>query len=406
MKPPVTCIKLILIILLFFCQATALHAQKKKDILELINTVHATSKHFYSEIPFEYRNDLIIIKVKIGTAVYDYVFDTGGYNDITDDIQNKNNFRVISTETVGSANKLKAKVNIVQVDSLAIGDLQITNLAALQMNFSNSPSMCGINGALIGASIIKNFCWQIDFLGKKLVVTDDLSELSLPANAVKVPVSFNNRLMPFIEAELNGKKEKLMFDMGSSTLLSLTGSTAKKYVNGKNSIGLYGGVAEGGNGIVKTPVRVFQANSFNIGNGISYTNKPVVFTDLSNENLIGNPIIRDFIVTLNFKDNELYLAPAEHQKGLNGWLSFGLKIEYTNNTASITSIYEGLAAEKAGLKIGDEVMAIDNTVLDCKQYCDCRTAIDKALQEKMYVTLKIKAGNTVKEIQLKKEQVY
>lgn len=396
----------VLCILIVYCLAPAASAQKPKQVLEWINTIRPASKNFYSEIPFEYRNDHIIIKVKIGNKVYDYVFDTGGYNDITDDIQRKNNFPVLTTQTVGSANQLKSRVNIVKVDSLSIGDLVITDLAALQMNFENLPSMCGINGALIGASIIKNFCWQIDFPRKKIIVTDDFSRLSLPANSIKVPVTFNERLMPYIEATLNGKPDRYMFDLGSSSLVSQTEKMAKKYLKDKPTLGIYGGAIEGGNGVVKLPVNIYEAETVEIGNSVVYKNKPVVYTALSNENLVGNPIIKAFIVTLNFANNELYLTPIPDTKAKEGWQSFGLKPEYKNGKIVITSIYEGMPAQAAGLEINDEILTINDQPLGCTNYCDCKPVIDAILQTNTSILLEVKGSSGTKKVKLDKKKVY
>lgn len=392
--------------LIIYCLVPAACAQKPKQVLEWVNTIRPVSKNFYSEIPFEYRNDHIIIKVKIKNEVYDYVFDTGGYNDITDDIQRKNNFPLLTTQTVGSANQLKSKVNIVKVDSLSIGDLVITDLAALQMNFENLPSMCGINGALIGASIIKNFCWQIDFPAKKIIVTDDFSRLPLPANAIKVPVTFNERLMPYIEATLNGKTDRYMFDLGSSSLISQTEKTARRYIKDKQTIGIYGGAIEGGNGVVKLAVNIYGAETVEIGNSVVYKGKPVVYTALSNENLIGNPIIKGFIVTLNFKDNELYLSPVPDPKAKEGWHSFGFKPEYKNGKIVITSIYEGMSAQEAGLEINDEITAMDDQPLACNSYCDCKPFLDSLLQNNSSLRLEVKGSSGIKKVVLTKEKVY
>ncbi|MEI9810701.1 MAG: hypothetical protein WDO16_24085 [Bacteroidota bacterium] len=392
--------------LIIYCLTQAAYAQKPKEVLKWINTIQAGSENFYYEIPFEYRNDHIVIRVKIGNEMYDYVFDTGGYNDITDDIQNKNNFPVLTTQTVGSANKLKAKVNIVKVDSLSIGELVITDLAALQMNFENVPSMCGINGAIIGASIIKKFAWRIDFPRKKMIVTDDFSRLPVLANTIKVPVTFNERLMPYIEAKLDGKTDKYLFDLGSASLFSQTEKTARKYIIDKDIINIQGAAIEGGNGIVKLPVNVFKANTFEIGDAVGYKNKPVLYTSLSNENLVGNPIIKDFIITLNFKDNELYFTPIAHAKTTDGWHSFGFNIEYKNGRTIITSLFNGLPAQKAGLGINDEIIAIDNQLLKCANFCDCKSIIDNILQNNSSITLKVKSDNNSKEVKLNKEKIY
>lgn len=381
-------------------------AQKPKEVLKWINTVETDNKNFYYEIPFEYRNDHIIIKVKIGNEYYDYVFDTGGYNDITDEIQNKNRFPVLTKQTVGGANGLKSNVNIVKVDSFTIGELVIKNIAALQMNFENVPSMCGNNGALIGASIIKNFSWRIDFHQKKIIVTDNFSKLPVLPNMVKVPVTFNERLMPYIEAKLDGKTDKYMFDLGSSSLFSVTEKTAKKYIQDKQLIEISGGKIEGGNGVVKIPIKIFKANTFEIGDVVKYTNKPVVYTKLSNENLIGNPIIKDFIITLNFKDNELYLSQMPQNKNTDGWNSFGLNIEYKSNKLIVTTIFNGLAAQKAGLSVGDEILAINQQPFTCNNFCDCKLSIDSILQKNSEIILSVNIDNSIKQIKLTKDKVY
>jgi hypothetical protein len=395
-----------LITFAFFGMMKISFSQKPKEVLKWINTVKTDNKDFYYELPFEYRNDHIIIKVKIGNELYDYVFDTGGYNDITDEIQNKNQFPVLAKQIVGSANRLKSKVNIVKVDSFTIGDLVLKNIAALQMNFENVPSMCGINGALIGASIIKNFSWRIDFPQKKIIVTDDFSKLPSLPNTVRVPVSFNERLMPYIEAKSDENTDMYMFDLGSSSLFSITQKTANKYFQHKEMIEIFGGAIEGGNGAVKIPINIFKANTFKIGDSAKYTNKPVVYTELSNENLIGNPIIKDFIVTLNFKDNELYLSKIPHTRTNDGWHSFGLNIEYKSNKLVVTTIFSGLPAQKAGLNVGDEIVAFNQQPLTCSSFCDCKLVIDNILQNSSDITFSVKSNNTLKQIKLIKEKIY
>lgn len=381
-------------------------AQNPKEVLKWVNTIQTANKDFYYEIPFEYRNDHIIIKVKIGNELYDYVFDTGGYNDITEDIQDKNNFPVLTKQTVGIANRLKSSVNIVKVDSLSIGELVFKDVATLQMNFKNAPSMCGINGAIIGASIIKKFSWRIDFARKTIIVTDDFTKLSVLPNTVKVPVTFNERLMPYINANLDGKTDQYMFDLGSSTLISLTEKTAKKYIRNKELTEVFGGAVEGGNGIVKMPINIFKANTFEIGDGVQYTNKPVVYTKLSNENLIGNPVIKDFIITLNFKDNELYLTPIANSKTINGWSSFGLNIEHKANKMVVASIFSGLPAQKTGLNVGDEIIAINQQPITCDNFCECKLMIDSVIQNNLTITFTVKNSNNIYEVKLTKEKIY
>ena len=393
-------------LLLFFSLTINCYSQKPKQVLEWINTVRSDSKDFYFEIPFEYRNNQIVIKVTIGNKAYDYIFDTGGYNDITDDIQKINNFPILTTQTVGSANGIKSKINIVRVDSLTIGELTFKDIAALQMNFANSPTVkCTIDGALIGASIIKNYIWQIDYSRNKIIVTDQLSKIPKLNEAIKIPVTFNSRLMPFINATIDGKKERFMFDLGSSTQFSLTEKSASKYTSNKKLIELIGIGSEGGNGTVVQNARVFKADSFEILS-IKYKDKPILYSPSGVENLIGNPIIRDFIVTLNFKHSEMYLLPIANDTLAEGWETFGFIAEYKNEKILVTSIFKGLSADKAGLKIDDEIIAVNGTKIHCKDFCDCMLYISKMLTENTRLIIDLKNGQTEKQLIILKEQVF
>lgn len=382
-------------------------AQKPKDILKWMNTVKLENKDFYYEIPFAYRNDHIVIQVKVGGEYYDYVFDTGGYNDITDEIQTKNQFPVLTRQTVGSANQLKSSVNIVKVDSFAIADLVFKDISALQMNFDKLPSMCGINGALIGASIIKKLTWRIDFPRKTIIVTDDFSKLPPLPGSVRIPVTFNNRLMPFIEAKMDGKSQKFLFDTGSSSLISLKESTAKKYIRDKERIEISGAGIEGGNGVVKNSVYVFKANSFQIGEAFQYSNKPVLYTSYSNEDLIGNPIIKDAIVTLNFPQNELYLAPIPDLIPKEGWTSFGFTMEHIAGKMVVASIFSGLPAQKAGLNVDEEILSINQQPINCTSMCACKLQMDQLLQNADTLRLEVRNKNgNVRLILLNREKIF
>lgn len=392
----------------FFLLVTAatVYAQKPKEVLKWINTAQAINKDFYYEIPFEYRNNEIVIKVTVGNQTYDYIFDTGGYNNITDAMQGKNNFPVLTTQTVGSSNQIKTKINIVKVDTLKIGEMVFTDIAALQMNYDNSPIIkCTIDGGLIGASIIKNYAWQIDYPNKKIIVTDQFKKLPNLQNAIKLPVTFNSRLMPYLTVKINGKKEKMMFDLGSSTLFSMTDKTAMKYANPEDIVQIEGGGTEGGNGKIDEIVSVFKAGTIEIGS-IKYTNKEVLFAKSSNESLIGNAIIKDYIVTMDFKEDAIYFMPVNTITENDGWRTFGFTMEYKDGKVRVATIFKGLQADKEGLAVGDEIMFIDGKIPECNNFCECRVELGRYLLNKSKIELTIMKNGEAKEVNIAKERVF
>lgn len=388
-----------------FFTSVYVYAQKPKEVLNWVNTAKSENKNFYFEIPFEYRNNEIVIQVRIGNQTYDYIFDTGGYNNITDAIQAKNNFPILTKQVVGSSNKIKREINIVKVDSLHIGQLIFHDIAMLQMNFDESPTIkCTIDGGLIGASIIKNYVWQINYPNKKIIVTDQINKIENLKSAIKVPVTFNSRLMPFIETTINDRKEKMMFDLGSSTLFSMTEKTAKKH-GVENKLTITGGGTEGGNGIVKQSIHIINSGTVDI-KGVHYLNKPIYYTSTNNESLIGNPIIKDYIVTMNFKDNEMYFLPIAASDANQGWSTFGFTIEYSEGKSKVATLVNDSEAAKAGLEIDDEILAIDGQKIDCPDYCQCKKRYSTLMETKNEIALEVNKKGHTQKIKLKKQKIF
>jgi hypothetical protein len=388
-----------------FFSSIYVHAQKPKEVLNWINTAKSENKNFYFEIPFEYRNNEIVVQVQIKNQTYDYIFDTGGYNNITDAMQAKNNFPILTKQIVGSSNKIKKEINIVKVDSVHIGQLVFHDIAMLQMNFDESPTIkCTIDGGLIGAGIIKNYVWQINYPNKKIIITDQIHKIENLKNAIKVPVSFNSRLMPYIETKINGRKEKMMFDLGSSTLFSMTEKTAKKH-GIESKITIAGGGTEGGNGVIKQSIHIINSGKVEIKD-IHYLNKPIYYTSTNNESLIGNPIIKDYIITMNFKDDEMYFLPINESVANEGWNTFGFGIEYSEGKSKLATVLDDSEAAKAGLQVGDEILAIDGQKTDCTDYCECKKRYSTLLETKNEITLDVNKNGQTQKIKLKKQKIF
>lgn len=311
---------------------------------------------------------------------------------------------MLTTQTVGSANKIKSKINLVKVDSMQLGGLLFKDVAALQINLNNSTTIkCTINGALVGASIIKKYIWQIDYPNRKIIVTDQLSRVALPANTIRIPVTFNNRLMPFINARVDGQDEKFMFDMGCSTLLSLTEKGAQKYLTGRKIIHIKGAKTEGGNGALAADVHVINIDSLQIG-AVKFEHVPAYFSPPNNEMLIGSEIIKHFIVTMNFNNHELYLTPIAKTVIDADWQTFGFGMEYKDGKVMVSVIYSGLAADRAGIRQGDEIIQADGEPLHFNDYCDCMHETKTLLQHKQKLALTILQDGKQKEIVLTKEK--
>jgi len=76
--------------------------------------------------------------------------------------------------------------------------------------------------------------------------------------------------------------------------------------------------------------------------------------------LIGNDLLRRFNTILNYDQNEFYLIPNSHFYDPFDYSYTGLHIYWTNGEVTVADVMKNSPAEKAGLKAGDIIMALDN----------------------------------------------
>ncbi|OMP79793.1 aspartyl protease family protein [[Flexibacter] sp. ATCC 35208] len=117
----------------------------------------------------------------------------------------------------------------------------------------------------------------------------------------------------------------------------------------------------------KMTMDVTTIGEFKIGN-FNFRNVPVyVFDDQTNitaypflGGMIGNDLLRRFNIYLNYGKKEIYLLPNNHFKEPFDYSYTGLVMYMIDGKIEITDIIKGSPAEKAGLKPGDIIMAINN----------------------------------------------
>lgn len=360
--------KIIILSIATFLSAASF-GQSAKEQLNIINSVTLNTTDFFEEIPFHNKFGYFIIPVNIGDAIYDYIFDTGGYNTITSEIMNSNKLPSLMEVNVGSSNQLKSTIALTKVPSVTIGNIDFKDIGALNFDFDQSPQItCYTNGGLIGKSVINKAVWQINSKDQKMILTDDISKLNHLDNAIKIKVSFDKTLNPFIKAKLNGKTKTFMLDFGYGGFISLTEKDGKK-LSSNNTVEIEGEGSVSANGIVNESMFAKDLERFEIGK-FNIPNQAAYYIKSNNYNLIGAGITKHFIVTLNFKDSELLLTPIHNEDAIKPTTTFGFDLNRNEDGIYVSKLYKGLSAEKEGLQLNDIVISINNKTFKDKPYCD------------------------------------
>ncbi len=397
----------LLLFTLSFNVCYCLFGQTAKEQLAIVNAAQITTSEFYQEIPYLNKFGYVIIPVTIGLKTYQYIFDTGGYNTITSQIIADNSLPELMQVEVGSANQIKSKIALTKIPRLTLGDLQITDVGALNFDFLDSPAInCYTNGGLFGKSIIKNAVWQINAQEGTIIVTNNADKLSNLDNAIRIKVKLDKVYNPFIKAKINGKTYTFLLDFGFNGLLSLTQKDGVA-LKSNAAVEIIGEGAAGANGILKESTFITPIKDFTIGKQ-QLTNKFAYYAKSNNYNLIGAGITQYFVVTLNFKENELYLTPISpnQEQPEKKESSFGFSLNQNDQGIYVSSLFKAGGAAKTGLQLNDIILSINNVIFDNKPYCEFYDYFKALLDKDDPIILEVKRGNSIEKLQIKKTTMF
>ena len=377
--------------------------QSAKEKLSIANSAKLVSKNFYDEIYFTDKLGYFTIPVKIDTNTYDYIFDTGGFNKVTTKIMKNANLPSLMEVEIGSSNKIKSKIKLSKVPLLQIGKAIFQDVGVFNFDFSASPVInCYTNGGLIGKSIIREAVWQIDHRKSVIRVSDNLANMPFLDRGEKIKIEFDKTLNPFLNLLINGKQERFMLDFGFGGLISLTEKSASS-LKSKNILTIEGEGNISANGVVKEKTFITLLENLIIGK-TELKRQVAYYSKSNNYNLLGSELTKYFIVTLNFKDEELILTPYDDTE--YSFETFGFNINLDTNKIYVSKIFNGLNAQKVGLLLNDELISINGKQLSSFSNCDRYFNVNNILRSEKEIIIQIKRGGEQKEFQIIKQKPF
>jgi hypothetical protein len=357
---------------------------------------NAAQKNYKEEIFFESRAGLIVVKVTIGGKEYNFIYDTGAVNAVTKELAEALHLKPILDQTAQDSEGKKGGIKFALIDELKLGKISFLNTSAAIIDLNAVPELACLHvDGLIGANMMRKAFWQINYVKHSLIVASSMDSLSVPENAFSFPFKPVISGTPIVEVELNGIKSKgNIFDTGSTGEITLSSPTFKnvlkqnpgfKYLRGigSSSAGLYG-KGNDTNYMAKTDM-------LKMGN-LLINNRVIEFK--RDDGNLGSAFFKDYIVTLDWKQNKIWFAPQP--KNEQEWDTFGFSATKDNKKLIVSYLIENSPAALAGIKLGDEVISVNGknyTNMEVEDYCEM---LDKqALWKKeknMQLVLKNESG--------------
>lgn len=169
-------------------------------------------------IPFQIIEERPIILLKINESEpLPFIFDTGASVPVvSDSIFQILNLNVLGRTKVGSPNNTKAiEANILNIDSIKIGEIKSKNLNAISFDFSKVLQKNKVAG-IVGLSVFSGYLVSINYSKKELTISTGSID---PENPNSISVNLN----PIISfyAEIENKKYECHLDTGSKYYINI-----------------------------------------------------------------------------------------------------------------------------------------------------------------------------------------
>ncbi len=312
------------------------------------------------EVPFQFRDNFIYVEVKINGKDKLFILDSGAPNVIDKSIQEELGFKkVYDTEFQDAASRSR-KLEMVKIDHIKFGDIEIKNSVAAVADFSKFTCL-DIDG-IIGTNIMSLFDWKIDYVNEVAqlyrngIPMDSLKEFSAP-----IPLRMNVQKSPFIKMQVgNTTFNSVDIDLGSNGGIGVQRWDQFNLNNYPDNNWVYGETSMGIHGPITDTTRIVPMDNITLGNySIPKTRMTIKPTSTSK---IGNRFLKNYELILSWKKEAMYLKNVSEPD--TTWNKNVVYLGWKNNEIYIKGYSKDSKIQDHGIAIGDKVIRVFNLAID------------------------------------------
>ena len=324
------------LILLFIITLSNLPINAQNDeLIEWAESGNIENENYYSEIPFRYTNGYILIDIFHNGKKYNFLFDTGAEATVIDQkILNEFAFESFSESKVGGPLIETQDVKKIILSKIKLGDLDFTEIGALGIDLKFGKVMfCDELHGIIGSNLMKKSKWQIDYENQLIKISDDLHnfQLGTPKYILETKLSSKGFGSETVDITINGTTMPFKIDTGNGKNKIVANPKYYKKVIRKSDAVEFG--------FPKSDKDHYLIPDDLIIGGVEFSEQLVSLEHkVGNSQLLGNKFFENFLMTIDWENHQLYLAP-HGEINRDDLIGFPLmfKLNYKSNEITIAT---------------------------------------------------------------------
>lgn len=336
-------------------------AQNKTDNPYLTGYVNADTPFSKSISLLANNRDYPIIEVELQGEKYYFLFDTGCMISIVSD-------KIIDPTKLNQENKIvleqatnqeQTSEAYVTQERIRIDGVEFEHIAMAVVNLDklNTLGCIKIDG-IIGMNLIKLCNWKIDPFKQTLSFSDQ--SYQSPNQDQGLSLSYFQGVLPLIPVKQGKNNFQVLLDTGyDGTLQVYTDFKKSKKISSKRGKGKYGA---GINQIRAGKIEEVILEGVNLGH---YTLNAVPTLIVEEKPLLGMRVLNQYVTLLNFKEDKLVLINQDSTIRYKSQTDWGAKFCLNESKQiEVCFLWEGFELEQAGIKIGDQVVSINDQTMN------------------------------------------
>jgi hypothetical protein len=317
-----------------------------------------------ARVPFELANNHIFAEVKLAGRAVTLLVDTGGINAITPELARELGLEVRGELEGRGVGEKKVDVGVAQIARVELGDAFLENQTFYVIPLDPLSAVEGRDArGIVGYEVFRRFIARIDYDERKLTLHDP-ARFSYQGAGIAVPIAFDDHT-PRIEAEVDGLRGWFDLDTGSRSSLVLAAPFAAAHgLQARYAPRFTATTGWGVGGASRSQLaraKSLRIAGFELSEPVTLlsTQKAGSFAASDIAGNIGGGILKRFDLTLDYEHQRIFFEPNSQFDAPDVFDRSGMWLNDAGDALEVMDVTAGGPAERAGVRVGERVRAID-----------------------------------------------